>query len=132
MAQEVHNYTDASENTKEFSTIKIADDVVAMIAGYACKEVEGVAGMASGSSWLTKSVSGRTRGVRVEVVDGTVKTDLSVNMLYGYNIPATASKIQTRVQSAIESMTGLSVSDINIRIAGITMPAEEGAAPAQQ
>lgn len=126
MAQEVHNYTDAVENIKESSTVKIADDVVAMIAGYACREVDGVASMASGSgNWLTKNVNARTKGVRVEVADSRVRTDLSINMIYGYNIPATCSKIQTRVKGAIESMTGLDVSDVNIRIAGVTMPEEE-------
>lgn len=130
MAQVEHNYTDATES-KDFSTVRIADDVVAMIASYAAREVDGVAGMVgTGSNWLTKNVATKTKGVRVEVENGSVRADLSINMDYGFNIPATCSKIQARVQQAIESMTGLTVADINIRIAGITMPKEETPAPA--
>ena len=64
-------------------------------------------------------------GVRVEMENGNVKADLSLIMDYGYNIPATSSKVQTRVRQAVESMTGLHVEDVDVRIAGIHMP-EEG------
>lgn len=60
--------------------------------------------------------------MRVEVADGQVRADLAVIMDYGFNIPATSSKVQARVKQAIENMTGLSVADVNVRIAGIKMP----------
>lgn len=61
------------------------------------------------------------RGVKVEVYNKKVKVDISVHIEYGYNIPTTGRNIQSRVQNAIESMTGLEVTDVNIRIAGVNM-----------
>ncbi len=117
------------ENDIDLGSVKIADEVVAMIAVYAAREVEGVADMSVGS---TSSFLKRTgvkmpasKGVKVEVENGIVKVDAAVIMDYGYNIPATSGKIQTRIKQAIENMTGLSVADVNIRIAGIRMPETE-------
>lgn len=105
-------------------TVKIADDVVAMIAGIAATEIDGVSAMAGN---ITNELMSRvgmsklTKGVRVEVRSGQVKVDLSLILEYGYNVLATCQKVQSKVQSTIESMTGLSVIDVNIRIAGINM-----------
>ena len=60
-----------------------------------------------------------TKGVKVMVLDGSVVVDLAVTMEYGYNIPATCQKVQTKVKNAIENMTGLTCNDVNIRIAGV-------------
>ena len=62
-----------------------------------------------------------TKGVKVDILDKVVSVDLAVNLEYGYNIPTTCSKVQEKVKSAIETMTGLQVSDVNIRIVGIDM-----------
>lgn len=109
-------------------SVKIADDVVAMIAGLAATEVEGVAAMAGNITHELMNKMGYknlARGVKVEVYNKKVKVDLSVMMEYGYNIPVTGQKIQTKVQSAIESMTGLSVTDVNVRIVGVNMKKTE-------
>lgn len=105
--------------------IRIADDVVAMIASYAAREIDGVTDMAGTApgEWLGRvGYKNPLRGVKVEVEDGRVRTDISIVMGYGYNIPATSSKVQSRVKQAIENMTGLTVTDVNVRIAGITVP----------
>ena len=60
-----------------------------------------------------------TKGVRVDVQNGNVKVDLALTMEYGYNIPATCQKVQNKVKAAIENMTGLNCTDVNIRIAGV-------------
>ncbi len=105
-------------------SVKIADDVVAMIAALAATEVEGVAAMAGN---ITHELMNRmgyknlARGVKVEVYNKKVKVDLSVVIEYGYNIPVTGQKIQVKVQNAIESMTGLEVTDINVRIVGVSV-----------
>lgn len=112
---------DADENT---GTVKIADDVVAMIAGIAATEVGGVAAMAGNITheFMSKvGVKSLKKGVKVDVIGKSVRIDLALIMEYGYNIPATSRKVQERVKSAIENMTGLEVSDVNIRIAGINM-----------
>ncbi len=109
-------------------TVRIADDVVAMIAALAATEVEGIAAMAGNltNELLSRvGVRGLSRGARVEVSEGKVKAELAVVMEYGYNIPATCQKVQTKVKSAIENMTGLEVQDVNIRIAGINVTREK-------
>ena len=112
---------EADENT---GTVKIADDVVAMIAGIAATEVSGVAAMAGNITHEIMSkvgVKSLKKGVKVDVIGKAVRIDLALIMEYGYNIPATSRKVQERVKSAIENMTGLEVSDVNIRIAGVNM-----------
>lgn len=109
-------------------TVRIADDVVAMIAALAATEVEGIAAMAGNltNELLSRvGVRGLSRGARVEVSGGKVKVELAIIMEYGYNIPATCQKVQTRVKNAIENMTGLEVQDVNIRIAGINVTREK-------
>ena len=104
------------------STVSIADDVVATIAYYAASEIEGVScltGSKPGEVLTKAGIKSIAKGVKVEVLGKKVRVELSVNMEYGYNIPATCSKVQERVKNAIENMTGLSVTDVNVRIAGI-------------
>lgn len=104
--------------------VKIADDVVAMIAGLAATELDGVAATAGNiTNELMSKVGMKSlgKGVHVEVVEGVVTVDLTLTMEYGYNIPKTCSTVQEKVKAAIENMTGLEVSDVNVRIAGIDM-----------
>ena len=122
------NEAQKKPDVEEIGTVRIADDVVSAIIAYAAKEVEGVAGLAgnAGDGFLKKAgVKRPSMGVKVEMENGNVKADLSLTMDYGYNIPATCSKVQTRVKQALENMTGLRVEDVNVRIAGIRMAAEE-------
>ena len=109
----------AEENV---GVVQIADDVVAMIASLAATEVEGVNAMAGNITNELMSKAGvkkLTKGVRVVVQEGKVRLDLAVTMEYGYNIPATCGQVQAKVKAAIENMTGLTCSDVNIRIAGV-------------
>ena len=102
--------------------VQIADDVVAMIASLAATEVDGVNAMAGN---ITNELMGKvgvtklTKGVRVIVTGRKVRVDLAVMMEYGYNIPATCHQVQAKVKAAIENMTGLDCTDVNIRIAGV-------------
>lgn len=113
---------DKMENT--IGTVQIADDVVAIIAGIAATEVEGVSSMAGG---LTKDlisklgVKNLSKGVKVEVTEGEVSVEVSLNVAYGYNVPDVSTKVQEKVKSAIENMTGLTVSEVNVKIAGVAM-----------
>ena len=104
--------------------IKIANDVVATIAALAATETKGVAYL-SGS--LTHDVIAKhssknlSKGVRVEVLSGIVNVDVALNIAYGYSIPEVSAKVQERVKSEIENMTGLEVSIVNVRIASVDM-----------
>ena len=121
----------AQENTKtnkEFTgTVKIADDVVAIIAGLAATEVKGVASLAGNipNELIAKlGMKKLSKGVKVEVVEENVTVDLGVNLEYGFSIPETTKKVQKKVKEAIENMTGLHVEDVNVRVAGINMQLE--------
>ena len=104
--------------------VRIADEVVAIIAGLAATEVDGVDSMAG---YITNELVGKlgmknlSKGVKVDVTEEHVSVDLSLNIKYGYNIPDVSERVQDRVKSAIENMTGLTVLDVNIRIAGVNI-----------
>ena len=117
---ERNSYTiKADDNLGE---VQIADEVVAIIAGLAATEVEGVGSMAGN---ITNELVGKlgmknlSRGVKVDVLEDVVCVDLALNIEYGYNILETSKKVQERVKTAIENMTGLTVSDVNVRIASV-------------
>ena len=104
--------------------VQIADEVVATIAGLAATEVEGVAAMSGNITNELVSKLGMknlSKGVKIEVNSDSVSVDLALTLEYGYNIPNTSKLVQEKVKSAIESMTGLTVSEVNIRISGINI-----------
>ncbi len=108
----------------QIGEVRIADEVVASIAALAALEVDGVASMAGNATDELLSrvgVKGANKGAKVEVEARVVSVEMAVNLKYGYNIPAVSGKIQEKVKSAIETMTGLTVSDVNIRIVGVVM-----------
>ena len=124
MEQESAKSIQLSCEEETFGTVKIADDVVAMIAALAATEVDGVAAMNGNvaKELLSKvGVKGLAKGVKVDISNQKVKVALAVIVEYGFNIPATCQCVQSKVKNAIENMTGLEVTDVNIRIAGINM-----------
>ena len=106
--------------------IKIANDVVASIAGIAVSEVPGVFGMAGGiAGGISEVFSGKknlSKGIKVEVGEKETKIDVNIIVEYGVRIPDVAFEIQNRVKKAVETMAGLKVSAININVQGINMP----------
>ncbi|MHB9146058.1 MAG: Asp23/Gls24 family envelope stress response protein [Symbiobacteriia bacterium] len=104
------------------SQVKIADEVVGVIAGIAATEVEGVAGMAGGiASGITEVFGKRNfgKGVKVEVGDTQAALDLFLVIQYGVSIPEIAQQVQENVKRAVESMTGLDVIEVNVHVQGI-------------
>ena len=104
--------------------VRISDEVIAIIAGLAASEVEGVASMAGN---VTRDLIERlgvkslSRGVRILVSENAVKAALNVNLKYGYSVPDTCAQIQDKVKAAIETMTGLHVTEVNIKIVNVVM-----------
>ena len=112
------------QNEAGLGDVKIADEVVAIIAGLAATEVEGVASMAGNITNELISKLGMkklSRGVKVDVLEGVVTVSLALNLKYNYSIVDVTARVQEKVKSAIENMTGLEVADINIRVAGVEM-----------
>jgi len=108
----------------QIGEVQIADEVVAIIAGLAATEVDGVdslAGNMSNEIIGKLGVKNLSKGVKVEVTEEHVSVNISMNLKYGYSIPVVCEKVQDKVKSAIENMTGLTVLDVNIKIAGINI-----------
>ena len=108
--------------------VKIADEVVAIIAALAATEVEGVASMAGN---ITNELISRlgmknlSKGVKVDVLEGVGTVSLTLNLKYNYSVVEVSGKVQEKVKNAIENMTGLEVADVNIKVAGVEMENQE-------
>jgi uncharacterized alkaline shock family protein YloU len=111
----------------DIGTIKITDEVVAIIAGIAAMEVPGVTSMSGGIAGGIAEALGRknlSKGVKVEVGEKEAAIDLFIIVEYGYRIPEVAWTIQERVKNAVEDMTGLNVVEVNIHIQGVNIEKE--------
>ncbi len=117
-----------TEKNAGIGEVQIANEVVSSIAGISAAEVEGVDSMAGG---FTNELAGKfgvknlSKGVKVEMADEFVTVDLALHMKYGYNIPRTCTQVQEKVAQAINSMTGLTVKSVNVRIAGVSLEREQ-------
>lgn len=121
---ERNNYT--IKDDENLGQVQIADDVVAVIAGIAATEVEGVASMSGNATKELISKLGMkslSKGVRVDILEGIVTVAVALNLKYGYNVMEISGKVQEKVKSAIETMTGLTVADVNVRVAGVEIEA---------
>lgn len=115
------NEEDKTEiTTGNDENIKIANDVVASIAGVAVSEVQGVYSMAGGITEIFGK-KGLAKGIKVEVGEKDTKIDVNIIVEYGVRIPDVAFEIQNRVKKAVETMTGLNVASVNIHIQGINI-----------
>ncbi len=125
MGKEVRNdYTIQLENNR--GEIVVADEVIAVITGLAAMEVEGVASLAGNATReLISKIGIKTlsKGVKVDVLDDVVTVDATLNLKYGFNVRTVSEQVQEKVKAAIETMTGLKVADVNIRVAGIEVNA---------
>lgn len=124
MAEDRNMYTIKDDGG--IGTVKIADEVVAVIAGLAATEVKGVASIAGGITngmVARKGIKALSKGVKVDVQDHLVTVDLSVCLEYGYSIPEVGSSVQEKVKSAIENMTGMQVTDVNVHVADVEVEA---------
>lgn len=108
---------------QDIGEIKISADVITVIAHKVASEVEGVSGMSSGIADNISSVLGRkptSKGVKVELSDKDVVIDFYITVDYGARIPDVAWRIQERVKSSVESMSGMHVNSINIHVQGVS------------
>lgn len=109
----------------EMGAVRIANEVVGIIAGLAATEVQGVAGMSGGIAGGIVEMLGKknlSKGVKVEVGEKECAVDLYVIVNYGVEIPGVAWQIQENVKRAIETMTGLHVIEVNVHVLGVHFP----------
>ncbi len=114
------------KNEIDMGIVKISDEVVGVIAGLATTEIKGIVGMsASIAGGITQILSGKknlSKGVKVSVGENSASIDLYVVVEYGVKIPEVAAAVQENVKKAVESMTGLTVSTINIHVQNVLIP----------
>lgn len=121
--KEVIEVDEVSVSENDGGSIKIADEVVSVIAGIAVSEVSGVAGMAGGfAGGISEVFSGKknlSKGIKVEVGEKETKIDVNIIVEYGARIPDVAFEIQNRVKKAVEANTGLKVIEVNVHVQGV-------------
>lgn len=109
---------------KEKGEVKIASDVVAVIAALAATEIDGVHSMAGNitNELISKfGMKNLSKGVKIAMDSGEVRVDMMVVVNYGYSIPDVSEQVQERVSQQIENMTGLSVTEVNVRVASVNL-----------
>ncbi|MBP8820368.1 MAG: Asp23/Gls24 family envelope stress response protein [Syntrophomonadaceae bacterium] len=117
------------EINNEFGAIRIADEVVATVAGLAAADVEGVSSMSGGWGTDLAEKLGRKnygKGIKVEVIEEQTKIEIFIVVEFGYQIPDVAETVQKEVKMAVETMTGLTVSAVNVHIVGVSMKKTAG------
>lgn len=115
-----------NENTDKGS-VKISNEVVAIIAGVAATQVKGVVGMSGGITGGITELLGMknlSKGVKVEVGEKEASVDVFLVVEYNSNIAQVGREVQDNVKSAVESMTGLNVVTVNVNIQGVSVPKE--------
>ncbi len=111
----------------DYGSVKISEEVVAIIAGIAATDVPGVAGMSGGIAGGIAEILGRknlSKGVKVEVGEKEAAIDLYIIVEFGARIPEVAWDIQDKVKNAVQNMTGLNVVEVNIHVQGVNFDKE--------
>ncbi len=112
-------------NVKGSDGVNISEEVVGIIAGLGAVEVDGVDSLAGNLTAETISKAGAGKLAKaIKVVDndpGKIIVRLAINMKYGYEIPKVSGQVQEKVKQAVETMTGLEVTSVDIRIATVSV-----------
>ena len=121
--------TNVDVDLENGGTIKYANEVIAIIAGVAASEIDGIAGMCTSGG--ISDIIGRnrniTRGVKVEVGGEEASVELYIIVEYGSPIQKVASDVQENVRKAIETMTGLHVVNVDVHVQGVSFEREKKA-----
>ncbi|MEG1726996.1 MAG: Asp23/Gls24 family envelope stress response protein [Acidaminococcaceae bacterium] len=113
---------DQGEIPEDVGSVKVADEVISIVAGLAAAEVPGVAGMSAGLVGGIVELLGKknfSKGVNVLVEGKTVTVEIYAILEYGVCIPEIAITIQEKVKEAVENMTGFEVAAVDIHVQGI-------------
>lgn len=109
---------------RDLGNVKISNEVIATIAGMAAAEVAGVTGMSGGlAGGIVEILRGKnlSKGIKIETKDRDIAIDLFMIVEYGVIIHEVGRKSQIKVKEAVEAMTGLNVSEVNVHIQGVNI-----------
>ena len=109
-------------DNSDLGDVRISDDVLAVIAAMAATEVDGVLAMAGNitSELISKlGMKKLSKGVHVEVSEGSVLVHLSIINRMNENIVSISKKVQDKVKSTLENMTGMEVANVNVNISNV-------------
>ena len=110
------------ENLEDYGDIRIADEVISIVASLAAQEVPGVLGMSGGLTDGINRFLGKenaSKGVRLKFEGKTVNANVYINVEYGSCIPEIALEVQETVKEAIEAMTGYEVQFVDVNVEGV-------------
>ena len=110
------------ENLEDYGDIRIADEVISIVASLAAQEVPGVLGMSGGLTDGINRFLGKenaSKGVRLKFEGKTVNANVYINVEYGSCIPEIALEVQEKVKEAIEAMTGYEVQFVDVNVEGV-------------
>lgn len=111
------NFNSGYTEDTDIGNIHISDEVVAVIAGIAATEVEGVdslVGNITNEIVSRMGINNLSKGIRVRMADNTVSIAVTINIVFGYMIPEICRNVQEKVIQTIETMTNLSVAEVNV------------------
>ena len=110
------------ENLEDYGDIRIADEVIRIVASLAAQEVPGVVSMSGGLTDGINRFLGKenaSKGVRLKFEGKTVNASIYLNVEYGYCIPEIALEVQEKVKEAVEAMTGYEVQFVDVNVEGV-------------
>lgn len=111
-----------NENLDEYGDIRIADEVICIVASLAAQEVPGVVSMSGGLTDGINRFLGKenaSKGVRLKFEGKLVNASVYINVEYGACIPEIALEVQEKVKDAIEAMTGYEVQFVDVNVEGV-------------
>ncbi len=110
--------------TDDKGSVNISEEVVAIIAGGAALQVDGVAGLYSTPGRDLAELLGKknmAKGVRILIEDDAISADIYIMVTLGASVSEIGKNVQDAVAAAVESTTGIKVSSVNVHINGIAM-----------
>ena len=126
--EEIKEEVIKEETIGENTGIRISDEVIAVIAGVAVSEVNGVSSMhgkfVGGIGEVLSGKKNLAKGIKVETINNQAKIDVNIIVEYGARIPDVAFEIQNRVKKAVEGMAGLKVSEVNVHVQGVNIESD--------
>ena len=106
----------------ENGSINISEDVISTMVRTAITEIDGVAGISTTAGAELAALIGIktvSKGIKVQIVDDTIKVDAVILVRYGCNIVNVAKEVQNSVTEAVQAITGIDKAEVNVHVSGV-------------